>query len=136
MADALALHLAMIDAVNARDLEALRNLYHPDYVYMSGDGTELKGPDAGVAVAETYIQAFPDLRLEIRHQFAPSPDVAIIELTARGTHLAELEGIPATGRAVEVVVCNIVEAQDGQVVREREYYDSLSIMRQLGVIED
>ncbi len=35
-----------------------------------------------------------------------------------------------------MVICNIVEAQDGLIVREREYYDSLSIMRQLGVIED
>lgn len=43
---------------------------------------------------------------------------------------------PATGRAVEVVVCNIIEAQDGRIVREREYFDGLSIMRQLGIIDD
>ena len=136
MADALTLQLAMLDAVQARNFQALRNLYHPDYVYMSGDGAEHKGSDAGVAVAEMYTRAFPDLTFEIRHRFAPSPDTSILEITARGTHLAELEGVPATGRSVEVVVCNIVEAQDGLIVREREYFDSLSIMRQLGVIED
>ena len=136
MANAMALQLAMLDAVNCRDFNRLRNLYHPDYVYMSADGTEHKGADVGVAVAETYTRAFPDLTFEIRHRFAPSPDVSIIELTARGTHQAMLEGIPATGRAVEVAVCNVVEVQDGLIVREREYYDGLAIMRQLGVIED
>lgn len=136
MADAAALQLEMLDALKSRNFERLGSLYHPDYVYMSGDGVEQKGAEAGVAVAETYTRAFPDLTFEIRHRFAPTSDVAILELTARGTHLAELEGIPATGRTVEVVVCNIVEAQDGLIIREREYYDSLSIMRQLGVIED
>src|SRR4051794_17198555 len=86
MADAIALQLAMLDAVNTRDFARLRSLYHPDFVYMSGDGTEHKGADAGVAVAETYTRAFPDLRFEIRHRFAPSGAVSIIELTARGTH--------------------------------------------------
>jgi steroid delta-isomerase-like uncharacterized protein len=136
MADAAALQLEMLDALNCRDFTRLGSLYHPDYVYMTSDGTEHKGGEAGVAVAELYTRAFPDLTFEIRHRFAPSSDVAILELTARGTHRAELDGIPATGRSVEVVVCNIVEAQDGLIVREREYYDSLSIMRQLGVFED
>ncbi len=135
MKNAQALQLEMLEAVRARDFAALRELYHPDYVYMSADGAEQKGPDAGVAVAETYLRAFPDLEFEIRHLYAAGTGVSVLELTARGTHQAELEGIPPTGRLVEVVVCNVVEAQDGLIVREREYYDSLSIMRQLGVID-
>ena len=136
MGEATALQRAMFDAVKNRDFKRLRSLYHSDYVYMSGDGLEQKGADAGVLVAETYTRAFPDVAFEIRHEYSPSPDVAIMEFTARGTHQAELDGIPATGRAIELVVCNIVESQDGLIVREREYFDSLSIMRQLGVIED
>ncbi|MGH2577930.1 MAG: ester cyclase [Actinomycetota bacterium] len=136
MKDALALQLDMLEAVRARDFDGLRALYHPDYVYMSADGVEQKGADAGVAVAELYLRAFPDMAFEIRHQFAAGPNASIIELTARGTHQDQIDGIPATGRAVEVVVCNVVEAQDGLIVREREYFDGLSIMRQLGIIED
>ena len=136
MNDAQSLQLEMLEALQARDLALLRELLDPDYVYMSADGIEQKGPDAGVAVAETYLRAFPDLEFEIRHHYAAGPDVSILELTARGTHQAMLEGIPATGRTVEVVVCNIIEAQDGRIVREREYFDGLSVMRQLGVIDD
>ncbi len=136
MNDAQALQLEMLEAVQARQFDRLRDLYHADYVYLSADGLEQKGAEAGVAVAQTYTRAFPDLTFEIRHHFAAGPNVAILELTARGSHQDELDGIPATGRTVEVLVCNVVEAQDGQIIREREYFDGLSIMRQLGIIDD
>jgi steroid delta-isomerase-like uncharacterized protein len=133
MADATRLHREMLDAVMAQDLGKLRSLYHPDYVYMAADGVEQKGADAGVAVAETYTHAFPDLAFEVRSQYAASGDVSVIEMTARGTHKEALGDIPATGRQVEVFVCNVIEARDGKVYREREYYDRLAIMEQLGV---
>lgn len=134
MANTAELHREMLDAVTERDFDKLRDLCHADYVYMSGDGVEQKGADAGVAVAEMYSTAFPDLSFEIRNQYAVD-DVSVLEITARGTHEADLEGIPPTGRRVEVVVCNIIETQDGKIYREREYYDGLSLMQQLGVIE-
>jgi steroid delta-isomerase-like uncharacterized protein len=133
MADAPRLHRAMLDAVMEQDFGKLRSLYHPDYVYLSADGVEQPGADAGVAVAETYTHAFPDLTFEVRSQYAASGDVSVIEMTAHGTHKEELAGIPATGREVAVLVCNIIEARDGKVYREREYYDRLAIMEQLGV---
>ena len=136
MNDARGLHLDMLDAVRGRDFDRLRALYHPDYVYMSGDGIEQKGADAGVAVAQTYLKAFPDMDMELRHQFVAGPGASVLELTARGTHQEELDGIPATGRAVEIVVCNVIEVQDGLIVREREYYDGVSLLRQLGILED
>jgi steroid delta-isomerase-like uncharacterized protein len=132
--DAASLQTEMFEAVRARDFARLRELYHPDYVYTSCDGVEQIGPDAGVAVAETYATAFPDLSFEVRHQWAPSADVSIMEFTGVGTHDGPLGDIPATGRRVEVLVCNIVEARDGRIFREREYYDSLNVMQQLGVV--
>ncbi|MBA3489418.1 MAG: ester cyclase [Longispora sp.] len=133
MANATDVHQEMFDAVKRKDFTALRKTYHPDYLYMGPDGVEQKGAEAGVAVAEMYTTAFPDLALEIRHQCTSNNDVSVMELTVRGTHRAELEGIPATGKKVEMVVCNVVEIRDGKVYREREYYDNLTMMQQLGV---
>jgi steroid delta-isomerase-like uncharacterized protein len=134
MTDVASVHRDMFAAVERRDFAGLRALYHPDYTYTGGDGVEQKGADAGVAVAEMYTTAFPDVRLETRHQYVDG-SVSIIEFTARGTHQAELAGIPATGRSMEVVVCNVVEVQDGLIRREREYLDVSSILRQLGVLD-
>jgi steroid delta-isomerase-like uncharacterized protein len=132
MADAASVHRAMFEAVMARNLDALREIYHPDYTYEGSDGTT-GDAEAGIAVAATYTAAFSDLTFEIRHQFSPSPDVSIIELTARGTHDGQLEDLPPTGRTVEILACNVVEVADGRILREREYYDTLAIMGQLGV---
>lgn len=134
MTNAAAVHQAMFDAIRARDYDGLRNLCDADYVYTGADGVEQKGADAGVAVAEMYLTAFPDVSLEITEQWAPSDDVSIIEFVARGSHTGPLGDIPPTGKPVEVHVCNVIEARDGKVVREREYFDSLSMLQQLGVI--
>ncbi len=132
--NAAELHRDMLDAVQHRDMKRLRSLYDPGYTFTAGDGTVSSGPDAGVANAEKYTRAFPDLAFTINQQHAVSPTVSVIEFTARGTHKGALEGIPATNRRAEVVVCNIIETRGDKVLREREYFDALSMMRQLGVI--
>ena len=76
---------------------------------MDGTGVETKGAEAGL-VAQGYTTAFPDLTFELRNQHTDGPDVSIIEFTARGTHQAELDGIAATGKSVEIFVCNVIVA--------------------------
>jgi len=132
MQKAADLHREMFAAAEAHDFERMRDLFADDYVYVGTDGVE-QGVDASVAVAETFTSAFPDLRIEIRHQHAPSDGVSIVEIVVRGTHQGDLEGIAPTGKAVEVVGCNVIEAENGKIVRERDYYDVMSVMQQLGV---
>jgi steroid delta-isomerase-like uncharacterized protein len=134
MADASGLHREMLDAVSARDFDKLREMYHPDYTYLSSDGNEQKGAEAGVAVAQMYTSAFPDIVLEVRHLHSCGGDTSVMEFTARGTHKGELEGIPPTGKSVEMLICDVIEVRDGKVYREREYFDAMSMMQQLGVI--
>ncbi len=135
MQDAATIQREMLAAVERRDFDRLRELAHPDYTYIGGDGVEQRGAEAAVAVAELYTTAFPDLTFEVRASHAPSDDVAILEVVARGTHTGPLGDIPATGRSAEVVACNVVEARDGRMIREREYFDSLTLMQQLGLAE-
>jgi steroid delta-isomerase-like uncharacterized protein len=129
------IHRAMFDAIRNKDLAGLRDMYHDDYVYMAGDGIEQKGVDAGLAVAETYITAFPDLSPSIEHEYQPREDVSIVELRVTGTHQGELQGIPATNRRIDLAAANVIEVRDGKILREREYYDGAAMLQQLGVIE-
>jgi steroid delta-isomerase-like uncharacterized protein len=133
MADTAAIAREMLDKVNQRDIDGFRDLLHPDYTYCGADGVEHAGVEIGVGVVETFIAAFPDLELHLRHQYTEG-DVSFIEATATGTHQAELEGIPATGKFVTMTLANAITVKDGKVVGEREYYDQLSLMQQLGVI--
>jgi steroid delta-isomerase-like uncharacterized protein len=133
MADAAAIHLEMLEAVNRHDVNRFRELLHADYTYLGTDGVEHQGPEAGVAQVEPFVTAFPDLRLGLDHHHSCG-DVSVIEFTARGTHKAELAGIPATGKPIAVIVCDVIEVRDGKVYREREYYDQMTMMQQLGVM--
>jgi steroid delta-isomerase-like uncharacterized protein len=133
MADAASIALEMLDKVNTRDIEGFRELLHPEYTYTGADGVEHEGVDVGVGVVETFTTAFPDLKLTIKKQFTDG-DVSVIEFQGTGSHQAELEGIPATGKKISVNVIDVVTVRDGKVLSEREYYDQLSMMQQLGVI--
>ena len=135
MPDAATIQREMFEAVERRDFDRLRELLHPDYTYIGGDGVERAGAEAALAVADFYTTAFPDVTFEVRASHAPSDDVSVLELIARGTHTGPLGDVPATGRAVEVVACNVVEVRDGRILREREYFDTGAIMSQLGLAE-
>lgn len=133
--DVAALHRRMFDAVVDRDWDGLAAVYHPDYTYIGIDGTEQRGADAGLAVAQMYCAAFPDLRFEIAHQHVAG-SCSIVELVASGTQDGELAGIPPTGRAVRMTGCNVIEMADGLIIREREYFDSGAMLGQLGVSDN
>lgn len=135
LTDALTVQRAMLAAALRGDMQALRETYHPDYAYTASDGVEQPGADAGVAVAELYTTAFPDVAFEEVRAWAPAPDVAIMEFRVTGTHTGPLGDIPPTGRRITGLVCNIVETRDGLIVREHEFFDELAVLRQLGVID-
>ena len=135
LTDALTVQRAMLAAALRGDMQALRETLHPDDAYTPSDGVEQPGQDAGVAVAELYTTAFPDVAFEEVRAWAPAPDVAIMEFRVTGTHTGPLGDIPPTGRRITGLVCNIVETRDGLIVREHEFFDELAVLRQLGVID-
>jgi steroid delta-isomerase-like uncharacterized protein len=134
MANAADIHRQVLDAWNRRDWDAFQNLLHPDYRYIGPDGNEHVGPEAGVSIAKMYANAFPDGKLEINSVFAAG-NHALCELIARGTHRGDLNGIAPTGRSLQLNIANVMETREGKVYREREYFDLMSMMVQLGVIQ-
>ena len=120
------------ECVNRRDFDRIRQLFDSRYSYTGGDGQRQDGPQAGIDVVQMYVSAFPDVKSEIR-QVHTAGDTVVLEFIARGTHQAELMGIPATGRKVEVSICTVLDIRNGKIYAEREYFDVLHMMQQLGV---
>ncbi len=133
MATPSTIHREMLDAVARHDLESFRSLLHVEYTYTGGDGKEMAGIDAGVAIPEMYLAAFPDLSFEIKAVYTQD-DIAIAEFVCRGTHTGELMGLAPTGKGIELNVCNVIEVRGGKAYREREYYDAMALMVQLGAV--
>lgn len=58
----------------------------------------------------------------------------VIEVSLRGKHDGVYRGIPATGKQLDLRIAAHFEfAEDGRIIRETAYADSLTFMRQLGL---
>ena len=133
MSDAATIAREYLDSWNRRDWARWRELFHPQYTYTGGDGQVQKGPEAGLAIGQMFATAYPDGRIDIQRIHTAGDNVAIAEFIGRGTHQGDLMGIAPTGRQITIPVCNVIEVRDGKVYAEREYFDMLHMMQQLGV---
>ena len=122
----------LMDAVPRRDFGTIRQMLHPDYSFTSGDGQRQEGIEAAIGVIDMYTKALPDMKMDIQ-QMNVSGNIVTTEFVCHGTHRGELFGVAPTNRQVTFSVCNIVEFRDGKVYAEREYFDTLFLMQQLGV---
>lgn len=118
--------------IEDHNTEEIRDLMHRNYSYTGTEGQERKGVDVGIEVMEMYTKAFPDLKIEIKNIHVAG-DTVITEFVANGTHRGELLGVPPTGKIVRVPICNVIEFRDDKIYAEREYFDTVVLLQQLGV---
>lgn len=111
-----------------------------DQVY-SGDAERFdpNGPEPrrGPAEIAKYVlevrAAFPNFRIEITQQIADGDDFVHC-WTCSGTQKGEFQGIPPTGRRVELTGVSVGRLTDGRVSLERAFFDRLALLQQLGAI--
>jgi steroid delta-isomerase-like uncharacterized protein len=93
----------------------------------------ITGREAGREFMKTYVCAFPDLHFQIDQMLA-SGDFVVTRWTVTGTHRGELMGIPATNRRATIRGCTVVEIRNGKLVHDRIYWDTGTLLKQLGVL--
>lgn len=96
-----------------------------------------RGPAGFLEIARGWETAFPDLRLgQVDIAAAANREVAEYEIT--GTHtgpwVTPRGHIPPTGMKVQVRFCDVIEQEGGQITLIRSYFDSFTLLRQLGII--
>jgi len=121
-----------IQAWSNHDIQKIRQLLHPQYSSTSIDGRRREGIEAGVEIATMYMNAFPDMKIDVKNIYSMG-DVAIAEYISRGTQSGEFLDIHPTGKQVSVPVCEVIETRDGKIFSERDYFDAGLVMQQLGV---
>ena len=81
-----------------------------------------------------FAGAFPDQHTEIEDVIAGA-DRVVARTTLIATHQGELQGIPATGKAVRLPAITIFRLDNGRIIEGWIAADNLSMMQQLGVID-
>ena len=119
---------------NKGNLDVADDLLAPDYVdHDPAMPEDIHGPEGFKQYVGAYRSAFPDLHLEIEEQIAEG-DLVATRWTGTGTDDGELAGIPPTGKRVTLPGMEIVRISGGKLVEGWEGYDSMNLMRQLGVM--
>jgi steroid delta-isomerase-like uncharacterized protein len=112
----------------------LATFEHPRYeIVPTGDVYD------GAAAVSAYFDesraAFPDQRNELIAMHH-SDDAVLVEFWLKGTHRGNFRGLPPTGRAFTCQTLAIFVFEDDRLVCERVYFDSATILRQLGIAHD
>jgi steroid delta-isomerase-like uncharacterized protein len=77
--------------------------------------------------------AFPDFGIELTGGFVAG-DRAAMEWVMSGTHARGRPGVPASGRRFRVRGATVLELRDGRVTRNADYWDSATLLTQLGLL--
>jgi steroid delta-isomerase-like uncharacterized protein len=126
------------EAWNAHDLDAIMAMHAPDMVFAnhtageSASGEEVRGHIG--AIFETW----PDIAFATRRLYVRE-GLIVQEWTAAATHANEMrrgELVAApTGRRIEWDGLDVIPFEGGLVKRKDVYSDSVSILRQVGLLD-
>src|SRR5579872_1418341 len=135
MADLERLVRRLFDAIEARDVEQVRAMYTADCKYVRSDGVSV-GPEAIAAYLDGIVAAFPDhaYRIEAAHV---AGDVITVDLSDTAAHTEpylspNLGLIAPTGKRFELRIAEVIRFEGELVASQHEYYDLLSLLRQVG----
>ena len=96
---------------------------------------ELVAPDSYRAWFANLFAAIPDLRFEVEEVVADETRAAV-RWRARGTFTgaARLEGFDANGAELEMVGLDLLTIENGKLVDNQAYTNSMELARQVGAI--
>lgn len=102
-------------------------------VVMHASPNDVVGIDSARAYYANFLTGFSDITFTIKDVFGQGNKL-VKHWNFKGTHTGTFFGIPATGKKVEVEGVTLVRMQDGKIAEERDFYDNLDFMQQLGLI--
>ena len=132
------LALTVIEALNTRDLSWWSQNLSDEYV-AEYPGVPVLNKTQSIGYNKRFVIAFPDTHFEVNSVVAQG-DQVFTHWTVSGTHaerLATVTGrtIPPTRRRATGSGVLLTEVRDDKIVREGWFWDQLSLLDQLGIME-
>jgi steroid delta-isomerase-like uncharacterized protein len=125
-------------AWNDHDLDAIMAMHAPDMVFEnhtageSAQGEEVRGHIGAI------FESWPDIHFEGRRTYVRE-GLVVQEWTATATHASTMRRgdlvAEPTGKRIEWKGLDVIPFEDGLIKRKTVYSDSVSILRQLGLLE-
>jgi steroid delta-isomerase-like uncharacterized protein len=125
------------DAWNRHDVDAIMTMHAPDMVFENHTAGERAEGEAVREHVARIFESWPDINFSSRRSYIRD-GLVVQEWTARATHLntirrGDLVAEPS-GRTIEWKGLDVIAFENGLVKRKDVYSDSVSILRQIGLI--
>jgi len=125
------------DAWNAHDLDAIVSMHAPDMVFANHTAGESASGEEVRAHIATIFDTWPDIKFTTRRLYVRE-GLVVQEWTAEATHAKTMRRgsliAEPTGRRVSWDGLDVIPFQDGLLKRKDVYSDSVSILRQVGLL--
>jgi steroid delta-isomerase-like uncharacterized protein len=125
------------DAWNTHDLDAIMSMHAPDMVFCNHTAGESAQGEAVREHIGAIFQTWPDIAFSTRRLYVRDA-LVVQEWTAEATHANEMRRgdlvAEPTGKRISWDGLDVIPFEDGLVKRKDVYSDSVSILRQLGLM--
>jgi steroid delta-isomerase-like uncharacterized protein len=125
------------EAWNSHDLDAIMSMHAPDMVFENHTAGERAVGDSVRDHIGAIFETWPDIAFKARRLYVRD-GLVVQEWTAEATHANEMRRgdlvAEPTGKKISWDGLDVIPFEDGLVKRKDVYSDSVSILRQLGLL--
>jgi steroid delta-isomerase-like uncharacterized protein len=129
--------VAYNDAWNHHDVERIGSMHAPDMVFENHTAGERAEGEQALEHITGIFESWPDIEFRTRRLYVRE-DLVVQEWTASATHVKPLSRgeivAEPSGNRIEWKGMDVIPFEQGKVKRKDVYSDSLSILRQVGLL--
>jgi steroid delta-isomerase-like uncharacterized protein len=129
----LAVAQRYFDAWIRRDADGIIAAFTEGGTYSDPTAGQGLSRNATADYARGLWDAFPDLTFEIISKAQTGPEAVAAQWIMRGTNTGSLQGLPPTGRSVELPGADFIQVEADKVRSVQGYFDSRALPEQLGL---
>ena len=128
---------AFVEMTNARDYDRIPDILAESFTWETpaARSGEVRGYDEAEETLEKIVSGFPDFTAELT-DMVTSENTGMSEVRFTMTHEGEYEGIPPTGREVELMGMSKWTVAEGKIQELRDCANMQELVEQLGVTAD
>jgi predicted ester cyclase len=122
----------LMDAMNTRQLDRIRDLVTDDFVDHGSPVPLPPGPDGYIAIL-TFVTSVLQIRYEV-HDIISDGDTVAVRATAHGVNAVAPQGIEPTGRPFAMNTAHFFRSRDGRLCEHWGIRDELDVLYQVSAL--
>ena len=128
-------HRAVHEAFNRRDWDTMRSIAADDITFVDhARGLTMRSFEEFLGWCQEWTAGMSDARVD-EPDYLDAGTHSVCRFRGRGVNDGQLGPAQATGRQLDLAFCEVVRIDGGRIVAGEMFYDAMTMLTQLGVVE-